>query len=91
MVSIARYQTASIIQMHTSPFVVPVGRSMTRKVRLMLKNNSYVCIPADKLAAIIDGSCPPISWLDSCRQLDREVWDEIVCINCWKSWLKDGE
>lgn len=24
-------------------------------------NNSYVCIPADKLAAIIEESCPPLS------------------------------
>lgn len=89
--TIAKYQKMYIITIHSYPFAELVGRNTTRKVRLTLKNNSYVYIPVDKLAAIIDKGCPPFSWLEYCRQLDKEGWEEAVCINCWRSWLKDGE
>lgn len=50
------------------------------------KNNSYVCIPADKLAAIIEQWCPPIFG----DVVGEQCVDE-DCINCWQSWLKDGD
>ena len=51
-----------------------------------MNNNSYVCIPADKLVEIIKGSCPPVTELEKCF-----FTFEGDCVTCWKSWLKDGE
>lgn len=52
-----------------------------------MNNNSYVIISADKLAAIIKESCPPIGYtIENGRFGVAED-----CLECWKSWLKDGE
>lgn len=56
-----------------------------------MNNNSYVCIPADKLVEIIERCCPPNTSVDHCERLANEDCDGRSCINCWKSWLKDGE
>ena len=52
-----------------------------------MNNNSYVIISADKLAAIIEESCPPIgyTWDNGCFGSRED------CLECWKLWLKDGE
>lgn len=46
-----------------------------------MNNNSYVYIPANKLVEIIE----------HCERLEYEDCDGRSCIDCWKSWLKDGE
>lgn len=53
----------------------------------MTKNHSYVCIPAHKLVAIIKESCPPIGFTseNGCFGAGED------CLNCWHSWLKDGD
>ena len=53
----------------------------------MTKNHSYVCIPAHKLAAIIEASCPPIGDIrdNGCFAPGGN------CLDCWKLWLKDGD
>lgn len=56
-----------------------------------MNNNSYVCIPADKLIEIIEHCCPPNTSVDHCERLAYEDCDGRSCINCWKSWFKDGE
>ena len=91
MVNIAKYRMVSNIQIHASTFVGLVGQNMTRKARLMLKNNSYVCIPADKLVGIIERCCPPTTSVWDCPCLDRKDSADEDCINCWYAWLKDGE
>lgn len=50
-----------------------------------MKNNSYVCIPADKLAELIQEMCPPLQ--------DTTCVGEhgLYCVACWRAWLKDGE
>jgi len=53
-----------------------------------MNNTSYVCIPADKLVEIIEHCCPPV---DHCERMAYEDCDGRRCINCWKSYLKDGE
>ena len=52
-----------------------------------MNNTSYVCIPADKLAAIIEESCPPIGYTrdNGCFGAAED------CLKCWKDWLKGGE
>lgn len=50
------------------------------------KNNSYVYIPVDKFAELINISCPP----GPCRDLSCRCHTEEDCIKCWQSWLKDG-
>lgn len=86
--TIAKYQKMYIITIHSYPFVWLVGRNMTRKVRLTLKNKSYVYIPADKLAEVIMTKCPPNMYPtdDTCMERDANG-----CLNCWRSWLKDGD
>lgn len=88
MATIARYQMVSNIQIRTSPFAGLVGRNTIQKVRLTLKNKSYVTIPAEKLEALIETDCPPTT----------SVMMENVCIEyggdckeCWKSWLIESE
>lgn len=56
-----------------------------------MNNNSYVCIPACKLVEIIEHCCPPETSVDQCIRLDYEDCDGRTCLECWKSWLKDGE
>ena len=51
-----------------------------------MKNNSYVCIPANKLAEIIEHCCPPETTSEKCCCFGLEK----DCITCWHSWLKDG-
>lgn len=53
-----------------------------------MNNNYYVPISAEKIAALIETSCPPSS----------SVMMENVCIEyhgdckeCWKSWLTESE
>lgn len=89
MVNIAKYRMTSHIQIHASSFVVLVGRSMTQKVRLMLKNNSYAYIPVDKLTDLIVDCCPPISDPHCAGKCDFGTGED--CVKCWKSWLMDGE
>lgn len=56
-----------------------------------MNNHSYVYIPADKLVAIIKRCCPPsVSTLHS-DCLAREDCFDVDCLECWKSWFKDGE
>lgn len=52
-----------------------------------MNNNSYVIISADKLAAIIEESCPPIWYTreNGCFGAGED------CFKCWKDWLQDGE
>lgn len=52
-----------------------------------MNNHSYVYIPADKLVELIKTSCPP----DPICGLFRRCHTRKDCLNCWKSWLKDGE
>lgn len=56
-----------------------------------MKNNSFVLIQGDKLAEIIKRCCPPNNSVDHCERLAYEDFDGWSCIDCWKSWLKDGE
>ena len=56
-----------------------------------MNNNSYVYIPTDKLVKIIERYCPPNKALDRCERLAYEDCDGPYCLECWKSWLKDGE
>ena len=51
-----------------------------------MNNNSYVYIPADKLVEIIKHCCPPSKSDSHTSHLARKD-----CLECWKSWLKDGE
>ena len=52
-----------------------------------MNNHSYVYIPTDKLAAIIEESCPPIGYTrdNGCFGAAED------CIKCWKDWLKDDD
>lgn len=52
-----------------------------------MNNHSYVCVPANKLAAIIKESCPPIGYTkeNGCFGADED------CVNCWRAWFKDGD
>lgn len=52
-----------------------------------MNNNSYVIISADKLEAIFLNCCPPIEYDrdNGCFGAGED------CLDCWKSWLKDGE
>lgn len=86
--TIAKYQKMYIITMHSYPFAELVGRNTTRKVRLTLKNNSFVYIPVDKLAELIQTKCPPNMYPtdDTCKERDANG-----CIKCWHSWLKGGD
>lgn len=86
--NIAKFQKMRIITIHSYLFAELVGRNTTRKVRLMLKNNSYVCVPADKLAELIMTKCPPNMYHtdDTCKERDANG-----CIKCWRSWLKESE
>lgn len=56
-----------------------------------MNNNSYVIISADKLVEIFEHCCPPNKSVDHCERLEYEDCDGRSCIECWKSWLKDGE
>lgn len=53
-----------------------------------MANHSYVYIPADKLAAIIEESCPPPIVYNRDYGCFGKGED---CLKCWKDWLKDGE
>lgn len=52
-----------------------------------MNNHYYVYIPADKLAAIIEESCPPIGYTreNGCFGAAED------CLKCWKDWLKDDD
>lgn len=50
-----------------------------------MSNNSYVCIPADKLVELIKGTCPPGS-----PTMLRDCLTEKECANCWYEWFKEG-
>jgi hypothetical protein len=54
-------------------------------------NPSYVYIPTDKLVEIIEHCCPPCVTVDHCSRLAYEDCDGRSCLECWKSWLTDGE
>lgn len=56
-----------------------------------MKNNSFVLIQEDKLAEIIKRCCPPNKSVDHGECLAYEDCDGRSCIECWESWLKDGE
>lgn len=56
-----------------------------------MNNNSYVYIPFDKLVEMIEHCCPPNNCVYNCERLAYDDFDCCSCINCWKSWLKDGE
>lgn len=56
-----------------------------------MNNPSYVYIPTDKLAEIIEHCCPPGVTVDHCSRLAYEDCDGRYCLECWKDWLKDGE
>ena len=56
-----------------------------------MNNNSYVIISADKLKAIFLNCCPPSTSDSHTSHLAREDCFDVDCIDCWKSWLKDGE
>lgn len=56
-----------------------------------MNNNCYVCIPADKLAAIIEHCCPPSTSDSHTSHLAQEDCFDADCLKCWKDWLKDGE
>lgn len=55
-----------------------------------MNNNSYVIISADKLEAIFLNCCPPSTSDSHTSHLARGDCFDVDCINCWKSWLKDG-
>ena len=50
-----------------------------------MNNNSYVCIPADKLVELIKTTCPP-----GARTMLRDCLTDKECANCWYEWLKGG-
>lgn len=52
-----------------------------------MNNHSYVFIPADKLAALIETSCPP----GMCGVPECGCYTGEDCPQCWASWFKDGE
>lgn len=54
-----------------------------------MKNNSYVCIPADKLTELITGYCPPVHNPLCPGNYEHGIDED--CVECWKSWLMDGE
>lgn len=54
-----------------------------------MKNNSYVCIPADKLTDLIVDYCPPVFNFVCPGKRVRGIYES--CVYCWKRWLKDGE
>lgn len=56
-----------------------------------MNNNSYVIISADKLEAIVLSCCPPSTSDSHTSHLARGDCLDVDCIDCWKSWLKDGE
>lgn len=53
-----------------------------------MNNNSYVSILAEKLAALIETACPPIT-----STMMENVCNEYGgdCKECWKSWLAESE
>lgn len=52
-----------------------------------MDKNSYVCIPADKLVELIKTTCPPgLCGVPSCGGYTGKD-----CVECWCSWLKDGD
>lgn len=53
-----------------------------------MNNNSFVIILADKLAAIMETGCPPVS---SAVCANRCIDYDGDCRNCWCDWLKDDE
>lgn len=56
-----------------------------------MNNNSYVRMPLGKFMAIITQCCPPFAPFDHCSRLAHEDCAETDCIDCWKSFFKDGE
>ena len=53
-----------------------------------MNNNSYVHISVEKIAALIETACPPITSTmmeNICKQYGG------VCKECWKSWLTESE
>ena len=52
-----------------------------------MNNTSYVCISAEKLAALIEADCPPITSVmmeNVCKEYTGN------CKECWKSWLTES-
>lgn len=54
-----------------------------------MKNNSYVCVPTDKLIELITDYCPPVH--NSACPGRYEYGTGKECVKCWCAWLKDGE
>ena len=52
-----------------------------------MNNHSYIYIPTNKLVQIMQESCPPIGYTreNGCFGAAED------CLECWKSWFKDGE
>lgn len=86
--TIAKYQKMYIVTIHSYPFAELVGRNTTRKVRLTLKNNSYVYIAVDKIVELITEMCPPVS--DPTCPGKCEYGTGGNCAKCWQSWFEDG-
>lgn len=52
-----------------------------------MNNNSYVIINVEKIEALIETSCPPIT-----STMMENVCNEYGgdCKECWKSWLTES-
>lgn len=55
-----------------------------------MKNNSYVCVPADKIIELIADTCPP-SQDPLCFGKNDDYAVGQNCVACWYAWLKGGE
>ena len=53
-----------------------------------MNNNSYFPIRADKIAALIETTCPPIPSTTTKNVCNKYGGD---CKECWKSWLTESE
>lgn len=52
-----------------------------------MNNNSFVLISIEKIEALIETSCPPITSImmeNVCNEYDGN------CNECWKSWLTES-
>lgn len=52
-----------------------------------MNNNSFVLISIDKIEALIETACPPIT-----STMMKKVCNEYGgnCKECWKSWLTES-
>lgn len=52
-----------------------------------MNNNSYVIVNVEKIEALIETSCPPIT-----SPMMKNVCNEYGggCKECWKSWLTES-